>query len=87
MDDAPSNHHRPTQIRAAFHEHTQDIEKKRAELRKLEEGLLKSKKDAEKQATKLKALSGASGANAREAELQNEIDKCMVSDKDVRRAS
>ena len=67
------------QIRAAFSEHTQAIDRKRAELRKLEEGLLKSKKDAEKQAAKLKSMTATNGTNAREAELQVEIDQCMVS--------
>lgn len=66
------------QIRAAFQEHTQAFDRKRAELRKLEETLLKSKKDAEKQAAKLKSVSAASGTTAREAELQGEIDKCLV---------
>lgn len=66
-----------SQIRTAWTEQSAAIEKKRAELRKLEESLIKSKKDAEKQATKLKSMSTSSG-NAKEAELQSEIDKCMV---------
>ncbi len=66
-----------SQIRTAWTEQSVAIEKKRAELRKLEESLIKSKKDTEKQATKLKSMSTSSG-NAKEAELQNEIDKCMV---------
>lgn len=65
------------QIRTAWTEQSVAIEKKRAELRKLEESLIKSKKDTEKQATKLKSMSTSSG-NAKEAELQSEIDKCMV---------
>lgn len=65
------------QIRTAWTEQSAAIEKKRAELRKLEESLIKSKKDTEKQATKLKSMSTSSG-NAKEAELQSEIDKCMV---------
>ncbi|OJT06362.1 E3 ubiquitin-protein ligase BRE1 [Trametes pubescens] len=64
------------EIRTAWTEQSVAIEKKRAELRKLEESLIKSKKDTEKQATKLKSMSTSSG-NAKEAELQNEIDKCM----------
>ncbi|KAI0675260.1 BRE1-domain-containing protein [Trametes maxima] len=65
------------EIRSAFNEHVVAYDKKRAELRKLEESLIKAKKDAEKQATKLKSLSSTSGSNAKEAELQSEIDKCM----------
>ncbi|KAL1939862.1 hypothetical protein VTO73DRAFT_9562 [Trametes versicolor] len=64
------------EIRTAWTEQSASIEKKRAELRKLEESLIKSKKDAEKQATKLKSMSTSSG-NAKETELQSEIDKCM----------
>ena len=41
--------------------------------------LLKAKRDVEKQATKYKSMSGSSSSNAREAELQSEVDKCMVS--------
>ncbi|KAI0374105.1 BRE1-domain-containing protein [Pilatotrama ljubarskyi] len=65
------------ELRNAVNEHMVAIEKKRAELRKLEDSLLKSKKDLEKQAAKLKSLSSSSGSNAKEAELQSEIDKCM----------
>ncbi|OSD06801.1 hypothetical protein PYCCODRAFT_765107 [Trametes coccinea BRFM310] len=65
------------EIRTAFQEHSTAIDKKRTELRKIEESLLKAKSSVEKQAAKLKSLSSSSGSNAREAELQSEIDKCM----------
>ncbi|KAI8993085.1 BRE1-domain-containing protein [Trametes punicea] len=65
------------EIRSAFQEHSAAMDKKRAELRKLEESLLKAKREAEKQAAKLKSLPGSSGSSLREAELQSEIDKCM----------
>ena len=42
-----------------------------------EEALQKRKKDLEKTAAKAKA-SSASSANGREAELQEEVEKCMV---------
>ncbi|KAJ8462214.1 hypothetical protein ONZ51_g11039 [Trametes cubensis] len=65
------------ETRTAFQEHSAALDKKRAELRKLEESLLKAKRDVEKQATKYKSMSGSSSSNAREAELQSEVDKCM----------
>ncbi|KAH9929494.1 BRE1-domain-containing protein [Epithele typhae] len=66
------------EIRAAFQEHSQSAERKRAELRKFEESLLKSKKEADKQTAKLKSMSTTSGTDAREAELQEEVTKCML---------
>ncbi|KAI0745838.1 BRE1-domain-containing protein [Earliella scabrosa] len=65
------------ELRAAFAEHTQAIERKRTELRKLEESLLKTRKDAEKHAAKLKSTSESSGASTKEVELQKELNKCM----------
>ncbi|KAI0775654.1 BRE1-domain-containing protein [Trametes elegans] len=50
---------------------------KRTELRLLEESLLKTRKDLEKQAARQKASSSSSGSSTKEAELQSEIDKCM----------
>ena len=41
--------------------------------------MLKSKKEAEKHAAKMKAMSqDRSHSTSREAELQSEVDKCMV---------
>ncbi|KAI0743501.1 BRE1-domain-containing protein [Daedaleopsis nitida] len=65
------------EFRAAFAEHTLSIERKRTELRKLEESLLKTKKDAEKHASKLKSVAGSSGST-KEAELQKEVNNCMT---------
>ncbi|KAI0328649.1 BRE1-domain-containing protein [Cubamyces sp. BRFM 1775] len=65
------------ETRTAFQEHSTALDKKRTELRKLEESLLKAKRDVEKQATKFKSMSSSSTSNAREAELQSEVDKCM----------
>ncbi|KAI9060257.1 BRE1-domain-containing protein [Trametes sanguinea] len=64
--------------RTRFFGERKTVEEKRTELRKLEESLIKAKSSVEKQAAKLKSLSSSSGSNAREAELQSEIDKCMM---------
>ncbi|KAI0703349.1 BRE1-domain-containing protein [Cerioporus squamosus] len=78
------------ELRAAFAEHTKAMEQKRTELRKLEESLLKTKKDAEKHAAKLKLISASSGSSAHEAELQKEVDKfyrllkCSVCQQNIR---
>ena len=61
-----------------MHEQTGGLNEKREELRKLEESLLKSKKDTEKQAAKLKSVSVASDPSAREAQLQKDLAKYMV---------
>jgi E3 ubiquitin-protein ligase BRE1 len=54
------------------------LSKDRSDLRKLGEALLKSKKEVEKQlAARAKAIIPGS-ASQREAELQSEVDKCMV---------
>jgi E3 ubiquitin-protein ligase BRE1 len=54
------------------------LSKERSELRKQEEALSKSKKEVEKQlAAKGKVIPPGS-ASQREAELQSEVDKCMV---------
>lgn len=66
------------QIRALWTQQSAAIQTKQEELRQLEESLIKSRKEIEKQAMKLKSSSSTSGANTREAELQSEINKCMV---------
>lgn len=54
------------------------LSKERSELRKMEESLVRSKKEMEKQqAAKGKVISLGS-TSQREAELQSEVDKCMV---------
>ncbi|RPD59927.1 BRE1-domain-containing protein [Lentinus tigrinus ALCF2SS1-6] len=65
------------ELRVAFAENTKAIEQKRTELRKLEESLLKTKKDAEKHAAKLKLAPASSESSDKEAELQGELDLCM----------
>ncbi|KAH9858793.1 BRE1-domain-containing protein [Lenzites betulinus] len=65
------------EIRALWTQQSVAIQKKQEELRQLEESLIKSKKELEKQAVKLKSSSSSSSANSREAELQSEINKCM----------
>ncbi|KAI0819960.1 BRE1-domain-containing protein [Trametes gibbosa] len=64
-------------IRALWTQQSAAIQTKQEELRQLEESLIKSRKEIEKQAMKLKSSSSTSGANTREAELQSEINKCM----------
>ncbi|TFK86628.1 BRE1-domain-containing protein [Polyporus arcularius HHB13444] len=64
------------EMRAASAENIKAMEQKRTELRKLEESLLKTKKDAEKHAAKLKLISASSNSSANEVELQKEVDKC-----------
>lgn len=58
------------------------IERRRAELRKVEEDLIKARKEAERQTTKMKSLAVNSTASSstKEAQLQSEVDKCMVRD-------
>jgi E3 ubiquitin-protein ligase BRE1 len=53
------------------------LDKKKAEIRKSEEALVKSKKELEKQAVKQKASQSLTGSQ-KEQELQDEVDKCMV---------
>ena len=57
-----------------------DVNRKKQELMKQEESLAKKKKEVEKNAAKAKAIatSHTSTATEREAELQEEVDKCMV---------
>lgn len=56
------------------------MEQQRTELRKLEESLLKTQKDSEKLAAKLKLISASSESSAKEVELQGELNLCMVGD-------
>lgn len=53
------------------------LDKKKLDLRKLEEGFLRSRKEVERQASKLKVAS-TGPSSLKEAELQGEVDKCMV---------
>ncbi|PSR81178.1 hypothetical protein PHLCEN_2v6513 [Hermanssonia centrifuga] len=64
----------------AIREHEDDLRKRREELRKAEEAVAKSKKEADKYAAKMKAMSHnhSSSANSREHDLQSEVDKCMT---------
>ena len=56
-----------------------ELRAKREELRALEEGVLKKQKEVEKQAAKAKTtVQNNTHGSAREAELQSEVDKCMV---------
>lgn len=70
------------QLDVAFKDALKDVNRKRQELTKHEEVLLKKKKEAEKHAAKVKASSNGnvSSASTRETELQEEVDKCMVRD-------
>ncbi|OBZ67158.1 E3 ubiquitin-protein ligase BRE1 [Grifola frondosa] len=67
---------RSDEMRGVFQEHERVLERKRSELRKMEEGLVRTKKEAEKVAAKIKATPHTS-SNSKEAQLQSEIDKCM----------
>lgn len=57
-----------------------DLNRKRSEAVKLEENLSKKLKEAERQAAKAKAttVNNTMSGSAREAQLQGEVDKCMV---------
>ncbi|GJE95491.1 BRE1-domain-containing protein [Phanerochaete sordida] len=70
---------RAEELDLSFKEALKDVHKKRQELIKHEELLLKKTKEAEKHTAKLKASSAnpASAANVRESELQEEVEKCM----------
>ncbi len=72
---------RHLQIRVAYIEYDKATDRKRSDLRKLEESLARSKREAEKQATKLKAAMPVSSgvAGSKESHLQVEYDKCMAS--------
>ncbi|OCH92316.1 BRE1-domain-containing protein [Obba rivulosa] len=70
---------RVDELRAIMVQHEHDLERRRNELRKAEENLVRSRKEAERQSAKLKASSNMlnSTASSREAQLQQEVDKCM----------
>nr|VWO99564.1 E3 ubiquitin protein ligase (EC [Ganoderma boninense] len=74
---ALGEHKNVEELRASFAEHAKTVDKKRDELRKLEESLLKTKKDAEKQA-KLNSSTVTVDPSAKEASLQKECDKLMT---------
>jgi E3 ubiquitin-protein ligase BRE1 len=57
------------QFRAALQECERAFDKKKADLRRMEEGFLRSKKDVERQASKLKVVTTGTGLQE-EAELQ-----------------
>ena len=67
-------------MRLLYAEHEQALERQRAELRKQEESLVRSKKEAEKLAAKAKVTEKAYGgsSSSREAQLREEVDKCMT---------
>lgn len=67
-------------MRALYMEHEQTLERQRADLRKHEESLVRAKKEAEKLATKAKVTEKAYGgsSSSREAQLREEVDKCMT---------
>lgn len=65
-------------MRGSFSEHSKTVDKKREDLRKLEESLLKTKKDAEKQAAKVNSPPIILDPGSKEASLQKECDKLMV---------
>lgn len=69
-----------SQFEAALKEYVRDIGRRRQDLLKIEESLLKKKKEAEKLTAKAKTIasSNPSSSNAKEVELQEEVDKCMV---------
>ena len=68
------------QFEAALKDYVRDIGRRRQDLLKIEESLLKKKKEAEKLTAKAKTMasSNPSSSNAKEVELQEEVDKCMV---------
>ncbi|KAM5530764.1 hypothetical protein V8D89_015571 [Ganoderma adspersum] len=74
---ALGEHKNVEELRASFAEYSKTVDKKRDELRKLEESLLKTKKDAEKQAAKLSSSTVTVDPSAREASLQKECDNLM----------
>lgn len=61
-------------------EKEREIDARQADARKQADSLLRAKKEVEKQAAKLKAAAQAhsGSASSREAQLQSELEKCMV---------
>ncbi|KAI0789122.1 BRE1 E3 ubiquitin ligase-domain-containing protein [Abortiporus biennis] len=75
---AETERQRAEDMRLSLVEQEKVFERKRADLRVLEEATLKTKKEAEKQAARSKALTQTHGAvGSRESELQAQVDKCM----------
>lgn len=70
---------RAEELDIAYKDALKDVNRKRQELMRQEEALLKKRKEAEKHAAKVKASSNnqTSNSTAREAELQQEVEKCM----------
>jgi len=64
------------ELRATGRQHDVIIDAKAAELRRVEEEVLRLRKEAERQASKYKLLTTGTSSQ-KEAELQSEIDKCM----------
>ncbi|KAH9839472.1 BRE1-domain-containing protein [Rhodofomes roseus] len=62
-----------------YKEHIEQASRERAQLQLAEEAALKAKKEAERQAVKLKAASQDQSASSstREVQLQREVDQCM----------
>ena len=56
------------------------IERRRADIRKIEEELIKARKETERLSAKAKtlAVNSTASSSTREAQLQSEVDKCMV---------
>ncbi len=68
------------QAKAPVQEVLAELGRKRSAVVKLEESLNKKLKDVERQSTKLKTsvTNQSMSGTAREAQLQSEVDKCMV---------
>lgn len=65
---------------AIVRKHDEELHNKEQELQLMEENLIKSQKEVEKQLAKAKSTAQhqTSSSSSREAELQSEVDKCMV---------
>lgn len=68
------------QARSVLIDHERSLERRREELRKMEEASARSKKEAERHVLKMKstAQNHTTSSSTREAQLQSEVDKCMV---------
>ncbi|EKM54415.1 uncharacterized protein PHACADRAFT_258246 [Phanerochaete carnosa HHB-10118-sp] len=71
---------RAEELDVVYKDALKDVGRKRQELIKQEEVLLKKKKEAEKHTAKVKASANnhASSTSVRESELQGEVEKCMT---------
>ncbi|KAI0930463.1 hypothetical protein AcW1_009141 [Taiwanofungus camphoratus] len=65
--------------RSVLIDHERSLERRREELRKMEEASARSKKEAERHVLKMKstAQNHTTSSSTREAQLQSEVDKCM----------